>query len=64
LKGKSAIWIAQTIGNQKRNLTGHKFWARRYFASIVGVNEKVIRKYIQNQEREENRLEEFNLFNR
>jgi putative transposase len=64
LKGKSAIWVAQTIGNQKRNFTGHKFWARGYFASTVGVNEEVIRKYIQNQEREEKRLEEFNLFNR
>lgn len=24
IKGKSSIWIAQNIGNQKRNFTGHK----------------------------------------
>jgi len=64
LKGKSAIWIAQTIGNRVKNFTGQKFWARGYFVSTVGINQEVIKKYIQNQEIEEKRLEEFNLFNR
>ena len=62
LKGKSSIWIAQNIANQPRNFVGHKFWARGYFVSTVGANEKVIRAYIQNQETEDKRLDD--LFNR
>jgi putative transposase len=64
LKGKSSIWIAQNIANKQRNFVGHKFWARGYFVSTVGANEKVIRSYIQNQENEDKRLDELSLFNR
>jgi putative transposase len=35
LKGKSAIYIAKAYGN-RRNATGHKFWARGYFVATVG----------------------------
>src|SRR6516165_11827589 len=41
---------------------GHKFWARGYFVSTVGINEKVIRVYIENQEKEDKRLDD--LFDR
>ncbi len=64
LKGKSSIWIAQTIGNRQKNFSGHKFWARGYFVSTVGANEEVIRKYVLNQESEDKRVEQLNLFNR
>ena len=64
LKGKSSIWIAQNIANKHRNFVGHKFWARGYFVSTVGTNEKVVRSYIQNQESEDKRLDELSLFNR
>ena len=30
-----------------RNPSYHKFWARGYFVSTVGVNEEVVRKYVQ-----------------
>lgn len=40
LKGKSSIWIAQNIADKKRNFVGHKFWARGYFISTVGADEK------------------------
>jgi hypothetical protein len=56
LKGKSSIWIAQNIANKPRNFAGHKFWARGYFVSTVGANEKVIRADIENQEKEDKRL--------
>ena len=62
LKGKSSIWIAQNIKNRRRNFMGHKFWARGYFVSTVGADEKTIRNYIQNQEKQDQRLDD--LFNR
>lgn len=64
MKGKSSIWIAQNIANKQRNFVGHKFWARGYFVSTVGADEKTIRSYIQNQEVEDKRLDELSLFNR
>lgn len=64
LKGKSSIWIAQNISNKQRNFVGHKFWARGYFVSTVGSDEQVIRAYIQNQEREDKKLDALTLFNR
>lgn len=64
LKGKSSIWIAQNIANKQRNFVGHKFWARGYFVSTVGANEKVVRSYIQNQVNEDKRLDDLSLFNR
>jgi putative transposase len=62
LKGKSSIWVAQNIANKPRNFVGHKFWARGYFVSTVGADEKVIKAYIQNQEKEDRRMDD--LFNR
>jgi putative transposase len=62
LKGKSSIWIAQNIKNQRRNFAGHKFWARGYFVSTVGADECTVRKYIQTQEQQDKRLDD--LFNR
>jgi putative transposase len=62
LKGKSSIWIAQNIKNQRRNFLRHKFWARGYFVSTVGADDNTVRDYIQNQEKEDRRLDD--LFNR
>jgi putative transposase len=64
IKGKSSIWIAQNIDNKKQNFVGHKFWARGYFVSTVGADEKNIRNYIQNQESDDRKLDQLNLFNR
>lgn len=62
LKGKSSIWVAQNIKQQKHNFVGHKFWARGYYVSTVGADEKVIRAYIQKQEKEDRRMDD--LFDR
>ena len=62
LKGKSSIWVAQNIKGKQQNFVGHKFWARGYFVSTVGADEKIIRSYIQNQEKEDKRLDD--LFDR
>lgn len=54
IKRKGSIWIAQNISNKARNFVGHKFWARGYYVSTVGIDEKIIRTYIQNQESQVN----------
>jgi len=61
IKGKSAIWIARNLMGRKRNFTGENFWARGYFVSTVGLDEEVVREYIRNQEKEEERLEQLEL---
>ena len=55
LKGKSAIHIAREFAGRSRNFVGQHFWARGYFVSTVGRDERVIREYIQQQEREDRR---------
>ena len=62
IKGKSAIHLARVYGERKRNFTGQHFWARGYFVSTVGRDEEVIRQYIRNQEKEDQRLEQLNLW--
>ncbi len=62
IKGKSAIYIARNFGERKRNFTGQHFWARGYFVSTVGKDEEAVRRYIQEQEEEDRRLDQLNLF--
>jgi len=62
IKGKGAIQIARTFGGWKQNFTGQHFWARGYFVSTVGRDEKVIREYIKKQEQEDRRLDQLNMF--
>jgi putative transposase len=61
IKGKSAIHIARTYMNVKRNFVGQHFWARGYFVSTVGRDEQVIREYIQHQEQEDKRIDQMRL---
>jgi REP-associated tyrosine transposase len=58
IKGKSAIHIARNYEGKQRNYVGHHFWARGYFVSTVGRDEKLIREYIRNQETEDKRLDQ------
>ena len=62
IKGKSAIHLARTYGERKQNFVGQHFWARGYFGNTVGRDENAIRAYIQNQEKEDQRLEQLNLW--
>ena len=63
IKGKSAIWVARNFGNKKRNFVGMNFWARGYFVSTVGRDEKSIREYIVTQEKEDRRMEQLDFLN-
>jgi putative transposase len=62
LKGKSALHIARTYRGRSRNFLGESFWARGYFVSTVGRDERKIREYIRNQEQEDIRLDQLKLF--
>lgn len=62
IKGKSAIHLARVYGERKRNFVGQHFWARGYFVSTVGRDESVIREYIKNQEKEDERLDQLGLW--
>ena len=62
IKGKSAIHLARVYGERKRSFVGQHFWARGYFVSTVGRDESVIREYIRNQEKEDERLDQLGLW--
>jgi len=51
LKGKSAISIAKNFHGRQRNFNSENFWARDYFVSTVGLDEKMVLNYIRNQEK-------------
>jgi putative transposase len=61
IKGKSAINIARSFLGQRKNFTGHSFWARGYFVSTVGRDEKTIREYIKKQEAEDRRFDQLHM---
>ena len=61
IKGKSAIHIAREFAGRPRNFVGQHFWARGYYVSTVGQDERVVREYVQQQEREDRRLEQLRL---
>ena len=58
IKGKSAIHLARVYGEQRRNFVGQHFWARGYFVSTVGRDERIIREYIRKQEEADDRLDQ------
>ena len=61
IKGKSAIAIARDVQGRARNFVGQNFWARGYYMSTVGRDEKMIREYIRNQEAEDRGLDQLSL---
>ena len=61
IKGKSAIHIARTYGERKRNFVGQHFWARGYFVSTIGHDEEKVRTYIKDQEKEDRRLDQLEI---
>ena len=62
IKGKSAIHLARVYGERKRNFVGQHFWARGFWVSTVGRDERVIREYIRKQEAEDKRLDQLSLW--
>ena len=62
INGKSAIHLARVYGEHRRNFVGQHFWARGYFVSTVGRDERVIREYIRKQEEADARLDQLGLW--
>ena len=62
IKGKSAIHIARTFTGRRRNFVGQNFWARGYYVSTVGKDEESVRRYIQEQEEADRKLDQMELF--
>ncbi len=61
LKGKTALYVANKYA-RKRRYKGYHFWARGYFVSTTGYNEEVVRRYIQNQEKNDKKSDYAELF--
>ena len=53
LKGKSALMIFDKHANLKYKYGNRHFWAEGYYVSTVGLNEATIRKYIEEQEKQD-----------
>lgn len=49
LKGKSSLIIYQKFGQAKFQYRCREFWCRGYYVDTTGKNTEVIKKYIQNQ---------------
>ena len=57
LKGKSSLMIFDEHANLKYNYGSRHFWSEGYYVSTVGLNKETIKKYIQNQELEDQILD-------
>ena len=53
LKGKSALMIFDRHANLKYKFGNRHFWTEGYYVSTVGLNEATIKKYIQEQEKQD-----------
>ena len=53
LKGKSALMLFDRHANLKYKFGNRHFWSEGYYVSTVGLNEATIRKYIEEQEKQD-----------
>ena len=59
LKGRSAIRIFKRFPELKQKVYwGNHFWATGYCVDTVGLDEEMIRKYVQHQEKHERLMEQ------
>ena len=61
LKSKSALMIFDKHANLKYKYGNRKFWARGYYVSTVGLNEKTVARYIREQEKDDIALDKLSL---
>ena len=61
MKGKSSVMIYDRWGNMKFKYRNRSFWCRGYYVDTVGKNEVAIRKYIDNQLKEDHMSEQLTL---
>ena len=59
VKGKTAIKLFKSYGGMRQKpYWGNHFWSRGYFASTVGIDEEMIKRYVKYQEKEEKKEEQ------
>lgn len=58
IKGRVAIGLFKQVPEIRKKYWGRRLWSRGYFVSTIGVNEKIIRQYIQKQEMKERQAEQ------
>jgi REP-associated tyrosine transposase len=56
LKGKSAVRIHRNLLNKSKTKRLH-FWARGYCVSTIGLDEETVRKYVREQEKNDNQMD-------
>ena len=61
LKGKSALMIFDRHANLKYKFGNRHFWSIGYYASTVGLNEATIKKYIREQEKADQMMDEISV---
>ncbi len=61
MKGKSVIHVTRHRLDIKRRFAGQPFWARGFFVDTVGRDTETIRRYIQDQEAQDQRLDQLEL---
>ena len=59
--GLARVVIRRDFKGKQRNFTGEAFWARGYFVSTVGLDEDMVRAYIRDQEKADERYEQLKL---
>ena len=62
LKGKSSLMIFEKLANLKYKYGNRHFWCRGYYVDTVGKNTAAIKKYIQNQLKEDLEYDQMSLF--
>ena len=58
IKGRVAIRMFKEVPEFRKKYWGRRFWSTGYFVSTIGVNESIIRQYIQKQELKERQAEQ------
>ena len=61
LKGKSALMIFDKHANLKYKFGNRHFWAEGYYVSTVGLNEATIKKYIEEQDKQDIALDKLSV---
>ncbi len=61
-QGKERDPLGAGLRGQDGNFVGQHFWARGFFVNTVGRDEEAIRAYIRNQEKEDQRMDQLDLW--
>lgn len=61
IKGKSSAWMKKKIKRAHGLYERQSLWARGYFASSIGLDEHIIRRYVRHQHHH-NQVEQASLF--